>query len=62
VEQFDALSPYCTAKEAIAFSARLRLQNDLSATAFEKWVSSVIDMMELEPIQDRMVSTKATTC
>jgi len=55
MEQVDTLQRKCTAKEVIAFSAALRLTSDISSTARDQWVKSVVQMMDLEPIQDNLV-------
>lgn len=57
VEQFDTLSPHDTPKEAIEFSAALRLP---SGTVLYPWVDNIIDMLELTTIQHYMIGTLAT--
>ncbi len=56
VEQFDALSTFSTAREAIRFSARLRLPEETSEEDVDKWVDNIISMVELQSVQDRLVS------
>ena len=55
MEQFDALSTFCTAKEAISFSGRLRLPSNTTDEEVSHWIENVINMVELQTIQDRMV-------
>jgi ABC-type lipoprotein export system ATPase subunit/ABC-type multidrug transport system permease subunit len=55
VEQFESLSPHDTTREAIAFSAALRLPPATTTEARDAWVNSVIDMLELGPIEDAMI-------
>jgi len=58
VEQFDTLSPHDTPKEAIEFSAALRLK--LSNSLILPWVDNIITMLELNSIQHYMIGTVAT--
>lgn len=55
VEQFDTLPPKSTAREAIEFSAALRLASNISAEQREKWVNSVISMLDLETIENDLI-------
>ena len=55
VEQFDTLSPHETTRDAIEFSAALRLPPSVSAVDRQKWVDSVIAMLELTPIENLIV-------
>jgi ABC-type multidrug transport system ATPase subunit len=55
VEQFDSLSPRDTAREAIEFSAGLRLPRETPADVMAAWVDSVLDMLELTPLQNTLV-------
>ena len=57
VEQFDSLSPTDTAREAIEFSAALRLPASTPVESRAAWVESIIDMLELEPIEDSVVGS-----
>jgi ABC-type multidrug transport system ATPase subunit len=57
VEQFDSLSPRDTAKEAVSFSAALRLPSSVEKSHREKWVSSIIQMLELGPIENTLVGS-----
>ena len=57
VEQFDTLSPHDTPKEAIEFSAALRLPSNSSILP---WVDNIITMLELNSIQHYMIGTVAT--
>jgi ABC-type multidrug transport system ATPase subunit len=54
-EQFESLSPHDTAREAIAFSAALRLPPQTTPEAVDAWVQEVIDMLELHSIEDMMI-------
>eukprot|EP01038_Epipyxis_sp_PR26KG_P004915 gene4915-6878_t len=55
VEQFDSLSPHDTAREAIEFSAALRLSSDVTFEQREAWVNSVLLMLELKPLEKTMI-------
>jgi ABC-type multidrug transport system ATPase subunit len=55
VEQFDTLSPHDTAREAIEFSAALRLASAVSPSRRQSWVDSVLEMLELKPLENTMV-------
>eukprot|EP01038_Epipyxis_sp_PR26KG_P010860 gene10860-14577_t len=55
VEQFDSLSPRDTAREAIEFSAALRLSSDVTSEQREAWVNSVLLMLELKPLEKTMI-------
>lgn len=55
VEQFDSLPRKSTAREAIAFSAALSLSSDITSEQREKWVDSVLRMMDLEPLRNELV-------
>ena len=61
VEQFDSLSPRDTVKEAVEFSAAMRLaprdgDSDAASTATRvAWVKYILNMLELTPIQHDMV-------
>jgi ABC-type multidrug transport system ATPase subunit/ABC-type multidrug transport system permease subunit len=60
VEQFDSLSAKATPREAVEFSAALRLASDISKDQREAWVNSVLEMMDLEPIQDELIGSALT--
>eukprot|EP00596_Hydrurales_sp_CCMP1899_P009612 CAMPEP_0119038002 /NCGR_PEP_ID=MMETSP1177-20130426/6649_1 /TAXON_ID=2985 /ORGANISM="Ochromonas sp, Strain CCMP1899" /LENGTH=1597 /DNA_ID=CAMNT_0006999999 /DNA_START=48 /DNA_END=4838 /DNA_ORIENTATION=+ len=60
VEQFDSLSPNDTAKEAIAFSAALRLPRETNREQRLNWVDTVLVMLELTPLVDTMVGSEAS--
>lgn len=55
VEQFDVHSPQTTVREALLFSAKLRTQGETDEviTAF---VDEVMDLVELTPLRDGLVS------
>mmetsp|Transcript_24221 Transcript_24221/g.24835 ORF Transcript_24221/g.24835 Transcript_24221/m.24835 type:complete len:1388 (-) Transcript_24221:477-4640(-) len=55
VEQFDTLSPHDTAREAVEFSAALRLPRDTPIETRQEWVKSVLTMLELTPLENTMV-------
>eukprot|EP01034_Spumella_vulgaris_P047532 gene47532-biopygen37022 len=55
VEQFDTLAPNDTAREAIEFSAALRLPGDTPADIRAAWVSTVLTMLELDPLENTMI-------
>lgn len=55
VEQFDSLSQKATARENIEFSAALRLPNTINYEQRAQWVSSILEMLELEPLENTLV-------
>jgi ABC-type multidrug transport system ATPase subunit len=57
VEQTDLHSPHSTVLEALLFSARLRLDSKVQKPERHRFVHSVIKLLELEPIQDRMIGS-----
>eukprot|EP01034_Spumella_vulgaris_P047486 gene47486-biopygen33849 len=57
VEQFDSLAPCDTAREAIEFSAALRLPGDTPADIRAGWVSNVLTLLELDPLENTMVGS-----
>jgi len=60
VEQFDVQSPQLTIRETVAFSAKLRLdENDSAITdeVREKFIDQTLGMLELTNIQDLQVGT-----
>jgi ABC-type multidrug transport system ATPase subunit/ABC-type multidrug transport system permease subunit len=59
VEQFDTLPQKSTAREAVAFSAALRLAPNITAEAREIWVNAVLHMMDLEPIENNLIGDMA---
>jgi ABC-type multidrug transport system fused ATPase/permease subunit len=56
VEQFDTLPQKSTARECAEFSAALRLASNITADQRQAWVNAVLHMMDLEPIEDMLVS------
>ena len=58
VEQFDVHSPQTTVREALLFSAQLRTRGETNEviTAF---VDEVMDLVELTPLRDGLVSGPA---
>jgi ABC-type multidrug transport system ATPase subunit len=55
VEQFDALYPNDTAREAVEFAAALRLKSSIDEAERLKWVDNILNMLELTPIEDMLV-------
>ena len=60
VEQFDSLSPMETARDAIEFSAALRLPRGTTSVERESWVDTVLTMLELTPLENTLVGTEST--
>lgn len=60
VEQFDSLSPMETARDAIEFSAALRLPRGTSAVERQTWVDTVLIMLELTPLENTLIGTEST--
>ena len=58
VEQFDSLAPHDTAREAVEFSAALRLPGDTPADIRTSWVTSVLTLLELMPLENTMVGSE----
>lgn len=58
VEQFDSLMPKDTARDAIEFSAAMRLPASISTEERGLWVHSVLFMLELLPIENTMVGSE----
>ena len=58
VEQFDSLAPHDTAREAVEFSAALRLPGDTPADIRSGWVTSVLTLLELIPLENTMVGSE----
>ncbi|CAM9211888.1 unnamed protein product [Ectocarpus fasciculatus] len=58
VEQFDTLCPQDTAREAIEFSAALRLPRETTVEARREWVTAVLTMLELTPLENTMVGSE----
>lgn len=56
VEQFDSLPSKSSPREVIAFSAALRLDKSITPSQRESWVAAILDMLDLIPLQDEMVS------
>ncbi|KAK9806328.1 hypothetical protein WJX72_010375 [[Myrmecia] bisecta] len=55
VEQFDIHSPHTTIKEALWFSARLRLARDVPNTRLRTFLHEVMELVELTPLQHAVV-------
>jgi len=55
VEQFDTLPRKSTAREAIEFSAALRLASNITREQRDKWVNSVLAMLDLEIIENDLI-------
>jgi ABC-type lipoprotein export system ATPase subunit len=60
VEQFDSLSPMETARDAIEFSAALRLPRGTTPAERESWVNTVLIMLELTPLENTLIGTETT--
>lgn len=58
VEQFDSLSPQDTVREAIEFSAALRLPKGTTNNVRQSWVDRVVDLLELESIKNSTVGER----
>jgi ABC-type branched-subunit amino acid transport system ATPase component len=54
-EQQDIHNSFATVREALSFSAALRLSRDVSATTREAFVEEVMDLLELRSIANRMI-------
>lgn len=60
VEQIDVHSPFSTVKEALHYSAILRLPyHEVNATRREAFVNEVASMLELQDIGDRIIGDNA---
>ncbi len=57
VEQTDSHNPYSTVREAIEFSARLRLPLGMSEEEKVERVEAVIDKLGLRPVQHTQIGT-----
>lgn len=55
VEQNDLHNPLTTVKEAVEFSAKLRLPSSTTPEQREAFVTEVLDLLELTDLADRMV-------
>ncbi len=55
VEQFDSLSPHDTAREALEFSAALRLPQNSPDNTRKQWIDSVLAMLELTSLENTLV-------
>ena len=55
VEQFDSLAPRDTAREAIEFSAAMRLPRGTTVQQRGAWVEHVLDMLELTSLENTIV-------
>eukprot|EP00299_Pterocystis_sp_00344_P019876 c9825_g1_i2.p1 GENE.c9825_g1_i2~~c9825_g1_i2.p1 ORF type:complete len:1420 (-),score=398.97 c9825_g1_i2:102-4361(-) len=59
VEQTDLHSPHSTVREALLFSARLRLPPSVSKSDRHTFVTSVLQILELDVIQDRLIGSES---
>ena len=50
--------PHDTAREAIEFSAALRLPRETTVEARREWVTAVLTMLELTPLESTMVGSE----
>lgn len=55
VEQMDLHTPTSTVREALQFSAALRLPRDVSDERKEVFVREMLELLELEPIADSLI-------
>jgi ATP-binding cassette, subfamily G (WHITE), member 2, PDR len=60
VEQFDSHVPSTTVREALTFSARLRLPSDMSVHAQDKLVQAVLEELDLVSYADVQIGSPAT--
>ena len=60
VEQFDSHEPSSTVREAITFSARLRLPSDISEAEISQRVDRIIDQMRLNPVAGSQIGSSET--
>jgi len=60
VEQLDVHSPGTTVREAVDFSASLRLPPSVTAVKRRAFVEAIMAVVELDSIADRLVGTIAT--
>ena len=50
--------PSHVAREAVEFSAALRLPREITSAVREEWVNSVLSMLELTPLENTMVGDR----
>ncbi len=55
VEQTDIHAPYATVREALNFSARLRLPASVTSAQRSAFIQEVLEILELEDIADRLI-------
>lgn len=55
VEQFDLLNPFLTVREAVSFSASLRIDKKTKSSLFHTFVSRSLDIVDLCNIQNRVI-------
>eukprot|EP00611_Tribonema_gayanum_P003867 TRINITY_DN130_c0_g1_i4.p1 TRINITY_DN130_c0_g1~~TRINITY_DN130_c0_g1_i4.p1 ORF type:complete len:1058 (+),score=462.30 TRINITY_DN130_c0_g1_i4:90-3263(+) len=61
VEQVDVHSPVVTVREAVEFSATMRLEEaDFPKAKRQELVDSILQILELDPIQGRLIGSEAT--
>jgi ABC-type multidrug transport system ATPase subunit len=61
VEQMDTHSPVVTVREAVDFSATMRLQEtDWSPERREVFVDGILEILELTTIKDRLIGSEET--
>lgn len=58
VEQFDTLCPHDTACECIEFAAALRLPEETTREVRQEWVTSVLSMLELTPLENTLIGSE----
>eukprot|EP00981_Chlorochromonas_danica_P004732 scaffold954_cov173-Ochromonas_danica.AAC.18 len=59
VEQFDTLHIKSTPREAIDFNASLRLPSSITVEQRHMWVNSILNMMDLLPIENELIGVTA---
>ncbi|KAE8008363.1 hypothetical protein FH972_004884 [Carpinus fangiana] len=60
-EQSDIHSPQLSIEESVAYSARLRLPNQIDTSTKAEFVSEVLQMIELDEIKDALVGIPGIT-
>ena len=59
-EQMDLHNEFATVTEALEFSAKLRLGDEVSAEARHGFVSEALDILELRPLAGRMIGSSGS--
>ena len=61
MEQTDLIMPYATVRETLMFSAELRLDASVPPARRKAFVDSIIDLLELGAIVDRLVGDESSS-